>query len=142
MAGTRHALAAEHHSHPHRVAQRERRSQRGVLATAHYVGMAKHVLSYLNENDHLLRLLMGAGVQARLLIDAFTSACVEDVVQRIENSPRSREKLRGISPVLAAEYYVGGMIAAAKWWYTHNKPCTEEELIQHLCALVEEKKIL
>ena len=109
---------------------------------AHYVGMAKHVLSYLNENDHLLRLLMGAGVQARLLIDAFTSACVEDVVQRIENSPRSREKLRGISPVLAAEYYVGGMIAAAKWWYTHNKPCTEEELIQHLCALVEEKKIL
>ena len=45
--------------------------------------------------------------------EVFTSACVEDVVQRIENSPRSREKLRGISPVLAAEYYVGGMIAAA-----------------------------
>ena len=51
-------------------------------------------------------------------------------------------RARKSSPVLAAEYYVGGMIAAAKWWYTHNKPCTEEELIQHLCTLVEEKKIL
>ena len=108
----------------------------------HYIYLARRMLKYLNENDQLLRLLMAAGIQARQLVDTFAAACVEDVVQRIEASPTSREKLRGMPSVLAAEYYVGGMIAAAKWWFTHNKPCSEEELIQQMCRLVEEKKIL
>ena len=108
---------------------------------AHYCLMARNLLKSLNRNEHVLHLLMDAGVQSQILIDAFSCACVEDVVQRIEESPLGREKLKGMSPVLLAEFYVGGLIAAIKWWFVNNKPCTEEELIQYLCRLVEEKKL-
>ena len=108
----------------------------------HYIVMAHKVLAYLNENDQLLRLLMSAGVQERMLIDAFSQAFVENVEKRIESMPIARQRLDGIPPVMVAEYYVGGMFAVAKWWFANNKPCTEDELILYLCRLVEGKNAL
>ena len=106
----------------------------------HYMLMAHKVLTYLNENEQMLRLLLSAGVQDRMLVDAFSQAFAEDAKKRIEAMPHAREQLDGIPPMLAAEYYVGGMINVARWWFTSNKPCTEDELVQYLCRLVEEKK--
>ncbi len=108
----------------------------------HYIRLAHKVLSYLNENDHVLRLLVSAGVQERMLIDAFSQACVEGIVKRIDAVPNARERLAGIPASLVAEYFVGGMTAAARWWFSNNKPCTEDELILYLCRLIEEKNPL
>ena len=108
----------------------------------HYFRLAHKVLAFLNENDHILRLLVNAGVQERMLIDAFSQACVEEIIKRIENAANVRERLAGLPASLVAEYYVGGMTAAAKWWFSNNKPCTEDELLLYLCRLIEEKSAL
>ena len=108
----------------------------------HYFRLAHKVLAFLNENDHVLRLLISAGVQERMLIDAFSQACVEAIIRRIENIPNVKERLDGLPPSLIAEYYVGGMTAAAKWWFSNNKPCTEEELLLYLCKMIEEKNAI
>ncbi len=108
----------------------------------HYFRVAHNVLDFLNENDHVLRLLVNAGVQERMLIDAFCQACVEGIVKQIESVSNAPERLNGIPVSLVAEYYVGGLTAAAKWWFSNNKPCTEDELILFLCRLIEERNAI
>ena len=108
----------------------------------HYYQVAHKVLDFISENDHVLRLLVNAGVQERMLIDAISQACVEFIQKYIESVPNAPERLDGIPASLVAEYYVGGLTAAAKWWFSNNKPCTEDELIMFLCRLIEEKSAI
>ena len=67
-----------------------RNSDPPIDMLSHYCLMARNLLKSLNRNEHVLHLLMDAGVQSQILIDAFSCACVEDVVQRIEESPLGR----------------------------------------------------
>ena len=122
--------------------QSNQNTSSSATSREHYYQVAHKVLDFINENDHVLRLLISAGVQERMLIDAISQACVEVIMKYIENVPNAPERLDGIPASLVAEYYVGGLTAAAKWWFSNDKPCTEDELILFLCKLIEEKNAI
>lgn len=98
----------------------------------YYAQVIRNVLKYLSENERTVHLLMDAGVQGRLLMDAFSKACVENVTNRLERIPGIGQKLGNVPIPFLAEFYTGGVIAAARWWFSNGKPCSEEEMAGYI----------
>lgn len=105
----------------------------------YYAQVLRNVLQYLSDNKQIVQLLMDAGVQGRLLTDAFSSACVEDVIQRLKNVPGIEEKLGHVPIPFLAEFYIGGLGAAARWWFAQGQPCSVDEMADHIRWIVTQR---
>ena len=107
----------------------------------YYAQVIRNVLKYLSENERIVHLLMDAGVQGRLLMDAIAKACVENVIDCLQRIPGIGEKLGNVPIPFLAEFYTGGVIAAARWWFSNGKPCSEEEMAGYIrWAITKEEK--
>lgn len=99
---------------------------------AYYGQVIRNVLQYLSDNEQIVRLLLDAGVQGRLLLDAFSAACVEEVTKKLESTPHLEGRLGDVPPAFLAEFYIGGVVAAARWWFSQGKPCSEEKMADYI----------
>ena len=102
----------------------------------YYVHLLKSLIRYLNENDQFVHILLDAGLRGRMLIDSFADACAEDLAHRMEGSAGFREKYGDLPLSLFSEYYIAGMVSAARWWHMNGKPCTEDELVDYIRRIV------
>ena len=100
----------------------------------------RNVLRYLRENESVVRLLSDAGVQGRLLTDAFARACVQDVTAKLGQIPDIAEKLDGVPAAFLAEFYVGGIVSAARWWFSQDQFCSEEDMARYIAWAMERVK--
>ena len=105
----------------------------------YYATAIRNVLKYLSDNEQIVHLLTNAGVQGRLLMEAYSRACVEDVIRRMESMPDIESRLGNVPIPFLAEFYVGGLVAAARWWFGHGKPCTEEQMADHVRWIVGQR---
>jgi AcrR family transcriptional regulator len=103
----------------------------------HFEQLARKLLKYLNQNDALAKLAMDTDIRSQRLMDAYIRGCVENLLSRLSEKDEL-EALAGGAPMgLLAEFYVGGMLAALRWWIKNGRPCSEDELIHHLRMRVE-----
>ncbi|MBE5787460.1 MAG: TetR family transcriptional regulator [Clostridiales bacterium] len=107
----------------------------------YYAQALRNALKYLRENAPLIHLLLDAGVEGQLLMDAFSRGCVADVTEKLSREENIKERLGDVPIPFLAEFYVGGLIAAAKWWFAQGHPCSEEDMMQYVrCFVVQPPK--
>ena len=102
----------------------------------YYAQAIRNVLKYLNVHEKKIRLLLGTGIQSQLLMDAFSRSCVTAIIQRLEQVPKIEEKLGGLPIPFMAEFYIGGLIAAARWWFAQGKPCSPEQMADYIRRII------
>lgn len=107
----------------------------------HFARLAGSVLKYMNANESLVRLLLDSDLRDSQTLELLTRGFVDDISKRLDMVPGMREYLCGTPIPLVAEFYVSGMLSALRWWFTNNRPCTEEELVQYLRWMVERKRL-
>lgn len=106
----------------------------------YYAQILRNALKYLREKEHFVHLLLDAGVQGKMLMDAFSQASVEDMLMKLEKVPNIQERLGNIPISCLAEFYVGGIFAAARWWFRHGQPCSEEEMVSFIHQMFHMKE--
>ena len=98
----------------------------------YYISIVNGAMKYMRENEQLLRLLFGAGLRSRLLVTEFCEKLTESLKRHLSKIP-DIETLMGNVPIpLLAEFYVGGVSAALKWYFANDFACTDEEFNQYL----------
>ena len=107
----------------------------------HFARLAGSVLKYINSNEALIRLLLGAGLQGSqtMEVEVLFRGLVEDITNRLEMVPGLQDQLDGMPIPLLAEFFVSGMLSAFRWWLGNDKPCSEEKLIQYLRWMAESR---
>ncbi len=103
----------------------------------HFVSLATRVLDYLKRHEEVEMVVENSGERGARMLEGFLRTCVGEMVSRL--SARGDLQQDGVTPAitLLSEFYVGGLLAALRWWFTNGKPCTEEELIRYLRRIVE-----
>lgn len=100
-----------------------------------------NALNYLKNNEEIVHLLRQAGTEGMLLIEAFSKACIQDMITRLEGWQEDLEDLPDVPLSLLAEFYIGGLVAAVQWWIAQDQPCTEEEMTRCIRSIVQLRKI-
>ena len=98
-------------------------------------GILAEVLRFLKENRHFIDAI-SSGVSGSVSpLKVFSDAWVKDLTVILEKY----DSLPGIglpaSPAIAAEYYVGGVLAVARWWYVNGCTYSEEDMVSSIRAL-------
>ena len=75
-------------------------------------------------------------------MEAFLRHCADEVVVRLNERGGMNQEDGAQASSVQTEFYVGGMLAALRWWYANRKPCTQEELIHYLRRIVEKDRYL
>ena len=102
-----------------------------------FLELAQSIMNYLNSNEELIKSVMNTQINGKPLFDLYVVTCVNDLRERLNNMPEV-ERRAGNTPIpFLAEFYVGGMISAFRWWIENNKPVTEEEFMNYLRLRVE-----
>ncbi len=105
-----------------------------------FVLLAKSMLNYLQRNEQLVKSMINAQLNGQRLFEIYLETCVKEMTDRLKNVPELVERAGGTPISFLSEFYVGGMIAALRWWVIHDKPCAEEELLKYIRLRVERKK--
>ncbi len=106
----------------------------------HFVLLSTRVLDYMKQNAMIERIVMETGNRGLWILESFLRLCVDEVVTRLnERGGLNRESETHVIPIFS-EFYVGGLLAALRWWYANGKPCSEQELIRYLRRIVEMKR--
>ncbi|MBQ6961091.1 MAG: TetR/AcrR family transcriptional regulator [Clostridia bacterium] len=106
----------------------------------YFVLLSSRVMDYMNLHPQYEKVVMETGERGIKMLEAFLRHCADEVVLRLnERGGMNQENSAHAIPVLT-EFYVGGMLAALRWWYANRKPCTEEELIDYLRRIVERNR--
>lgn len=94
--------------------------------------MAREILHYFHQNEKLVRNMMDMENSGERVFQLYTKTCVDSVVQRLENVPELERLAQNTPTSFLAEFYVGGMISAFRWWISQDEPCSEEEFLRYL----------
>lgn len=102
----------------------------------YYIAIASGALQYMRDQKTLLGLLFGAGVQQQMLIQEFSEKLCESIKRHLEKIPDIDEKLDHVPVSLMSEFYVGGMIAALRWYFSSDFSCTDEEFSAYINRII------
>ena len=103
----------------------------------HFVMLSTRVMDYMNLHPQYEKVVMATGDRGIRMLETFLRHCADEVAVRLnERGGMDQKDSVHAIPVLI-EFYVGGMLAALRWWYANKKPCTQEELIHYLRRIVE-----
>ena len=94
----------------------------------HYILLIRNALKYLLENPEMKKLLLGSSEQSQYLLERYLRVCTEDVTQRMENVPGLQEEIAPFPLSLLAEYYIGSVVAVARWWFKNGTPFTGDQM--------------
>ena len=92
--------------------------------------IVRKMLKYLSENRQVVDVLLHSGVQGRSLQDAFSRSCVEELTQIIDRYAHEKGLAPSVPTAFLAEFYVGGIISAARWWFVDGTRYSEEEMVR------------
>lgn len=98
----------------------------------YYISLVNGAMKYMRENKQLLQLLFGAGVQQQSLIHEFAEKLIESINRHLNNIPDIETRLDHVPVSLLAEFYVGGMFTALRWYFNHDCICTDEEFNRYI----------
>ena len=102
-----------------------------------FLEVANSTMKYLKQNEKLVISLMNKQINGKLLLDLYVTTCVAEMKAKLTNMPETDEE-SGRTPIaFLAEFYVGGLISAFRWWIVNEKPVTEEEFMRYLQLRVE-----
>ncbi len=93
------------------------------------------VLRYLKENRQLIDALNCSATKDVSPLKEFSSAWVNELTVLLEKCALQCGGRFTVSPAMAAEYYVGGVLAVAKWWYIGGCGENEEEMVASIRTL-------
>lgn len=94
----------------------------------YYIAIIRSALKYLLENQEMKKLLLGPGELSQYLLDSYLRTCTNDVVQRMEGVPGLKDKVAPFPLELLAEYYIGSVVAIARWWFKNGTPFTGDQM--------------
>ncbi len=113
------------------------RSIIAIEARDAFLELAQNIMNYVTKNEKLVKSVMNTQINGKPLFDLYVSTCVEELMERLKNVPEL-ERRAGDTPIIfLAEFYVGGMIAAFRWWIVNNKPVSKDEFMNYLRLRVE-----
>ena len=102
-----------------------------------FIELSQSIMNYVTKNEKLVKSVMNTQINGKPLFDLYVSTCVEELMERLKNVPEL-ERRAGDTPIIfLAEFYVGGMIAAFRWWIVNNKPVSGDEFMNYLRLRVE-----
>ena len=101
-------------------------------------GILTEVLHEVREHRHYIDAVSGSAPESISPLKVFSDAWVKDVTVMLEKFAAQPGTLLPAPPAIAAEYYVGGVLSVARWWYISDFPCSEEELISHIRDLAHD----
>ena len=102
----------------------------------YYISVIRSALKYLLENPEMKKLLLGSGQQSQYLLDCYLRVCTNDVVQRMEGVPGLKEKIAPFPLTLLAEYYIGSVVAVARWWFKNDTPFTGDQMAEFIRQVI------
>lgn len=102
----------------------------------YYNSIITGALKYMRENQQLLRMLFGAGVEQHLLIREFSEKLTESIKRHLNKIPDIDLRLDHVPVSMLAEFYVGGMTAALRWYFTNDFSCTDDEFNQYINRII------
>lgn len=116
-------------------------SEANATDNAHdaFLEVANSTMKYLHQNEKLIRCLMNKQINGKLLFDLYVNTCVNEMKAKLGNLPETDEASGRTSVSFLAEFYVGGLISAFRWWIVNNKPIPEEDFMRYLRLRVERK---
>ncbi len=86
------------------------------------------ILRFLRENRRIIDALTCSATEDVSPLKEFSSACVTELTECLENWNARSGGILPVTPGLAAEYYVGGVAAIARWWYVGGCSADENEI--------------
>ena len=98
-------------------------------------GILTKVLHFLRENRQLIDAISGSASGSVSPLKVFSDAWVKDLTVMLERYVSEAGLDLPASPAIAAEYYVGGVLAVARWWYVNGCDCSEEDMVASIQAL-------
>ncbi len=101
----------------------------------YYAYSVRHILHYIEENRDLVSLFMEQDMQQSAVLDGFARLFVQDITVHLHNHPLAGNTL---PPSFVAEFYIGALMAAIKWWITQGKEHSADELERFVTAMVDE----
>ena len=101
--------------------------------------LSTRLLDYMNQHPQLERVVEETGDRGLNMLEGFLRRCVDIVVLRLNEQDGSKGGNGTYGIPIRSEFYVGGLVAAMRWWYANGKPCTKEELIQYVRGVVKRK---
>ena len=99
--------------------------------------LSTRLLDYMNERPQLEKVVEKTGNRGLRMLEGFLRRCVDIVVLRLNEWDGSGPEDGAYGRPIRSEFYVGGLVAAMRWWYGNGKPCTKEELIQYVRGVVK-----
>ena len=103
----------------------------------HFVVLSTRVMDYMNLHPQYEKVVMATGDRGIRMLESFLRHCADEVVICLNERGGINQKNSAYAIPVLIEFYVGGMLAALRWWYANRKPCKQEELIQYLRQIVE-----
>lgn len=103
----------------------------------YYIAVIRSALKYLLENQEMKKLLLGSGEQSQYLLDCYLRACTNDVVQRMEAVPGLKDRVAPFPLDLLAEYYIGSVVAVARWWFKNGTPFTGDQIAEFIRLVID-----
>lgn len=105
----------------------------------HFLFLCARVLDYMRSHEAIEKTVMKTGVRGVRMLESFLRGSVDEMVERL-NAHETQKGEGGEAVPILAEFYVGGLLAALRWWYANDKPCTDEELLRYLRGIVERRR--
>lgn len=99
--------------------------------------LSTRVLDYMSQHPSFEKVAMETGDRGVRMVERFLRCCVDIVVMRLNERGDSDREDGAYGRPIRSEFYVGGLVAAMRWWYANGKPCSEEELIQYVRGVVK-----
>ena len=103
----------------------------------HFVMLSTCMMDYMNLHPQYEKVVMATGDRGIRMLETFLRHCADEVVVRLNERGGMDQKDSAHAIPVLIEFYVGGMLAALRWWYANRKPCTQEELIHYLRQIVK-----
>ena len=98
-------------------------------------------MRFLKQNEKLVKSLMNKRLNGKHLVELYVNTCVDEMKAKLKDL-RDADEASGRTPIaFLAEFYVGGMISAFRWWIVNDHPVTEEEFMHYLHLRVERMNI-
>ena len=110
-------------------------SQQENSAAFPYIGIIRFSLDFLDENEALVQSVMGSNAFP-ILLDLVSEQIIRDLKERLKNDEHGG-KAPLLSPELIALSYTGALTNIMRWWVSHKKQMSKEEIIVQLQTVFE-----
>ena len=98
-------------------------------------GILTEVLRFLRKYRQYIDAITGSVPGSISPLRIFGDAWVKDLTVILEKYVEHPGFALPASPALAAEYYVGGVLAAVRWWHVNGCEGSEEDMVAAIKAL-------